>query len=133
MSVDNFVFTVRDDNQFPRTKEIMLEQQRKDTSQIYSGKQWNIEYFFQRKRCELWLDDKTKQRSSIKKNNNSKSKLSTVDKLLLFNSPPHYTLGKDEHRNQYTKSNYYRDDVAVITHDRIPTDEATIPKEYSIG
>jgi hypothetical protein len=90
ISVNNFVFTVNDDNLFPRTNEILMEQQKKDVVDIYTGQIFNIHYFFERKRCEKWLDDKPKNSNTKKKNDN---KLSTVDKLMIYNSgPPNYSL-----------------------------------------
>ena len=85
---NSMVFTGYDDQVFPRTKEILTEEPRIDTNKIYTRKLWNINYFFERKRSELWLDDdtpKSKKKHNYSNISKNKSKLSAVDKLLIFN------------------------------------------------
>ena len=80
---DDMKFTGTEDLDFPRTRQILMEQPQIDTKAIYSQRLWNIEYFFQRKRSELWLDDDTPKNKTNSKNKTKSNKLSPVDKLLL--------------------------------------------------
>ena len=81
---DDMKFTSTEDIDFPRTREILIEQPQIDTKTIYSQRLWNIQYFFERKRSELWLDEKPIPKNKTNNKNKTKSnKLSPVDKLLL--------------------------------------------------
>ena len=81
---DDMKFTNTEDLDFPRTRQILMEQAPSDTKSIYSNRLWNIKYFFERKKSELWLDDNTKKKTNCKKKTNSKPKHSVVDKLLML-------------------------------------------------
>ena len=92
---NSMVFTGYDDQEFPRTRELLIEEPKIDTHKIYTRKLWNINYFFERKRSELWLDDDKIKIIKITKSNNKNNitKLSAVDKLLIFNEGnPSYML-----------------------------------------